>query len=589
MNNDFFDIDSILEEFSSYSAGLSSSEAPDRPEAPLQPEPPQSAPVEVPREAPRREPAFDKPVQAPAQELSHFQGHASTERSRSAEQSPAAEPFELHERINDNRRDNAEEQLNVGEPAIPSRRERRSAENTRRSADSTRRSAEIARRRDNVPPAARSTDAAEPRRFAPKLPAFLSRQNMRKEQLPESEFFEEEYEEEYVAPEEVKPAKLRIDGMRRIVALVFVAVAALSLYWLVGNIHPGIGISETMRADSRIDLVSKIDVFANNSKSDALGELAYVRKIYTIDRSAPCGPKPNPDGYITYSIGEAEQVMELVNKARSSGLLEEQDVIFDPSVDFYHDSDIQCYLDDTILVICWKELINGRVCSCVEVKIADASQFRRKLTEDYFGSSVSQYTTQMAASVNAVTAMNADFYVFRNYGIVVYQGEIYRYETSCDTLFIDENGDFSFMRRYDDPGQEATQQFVYENHIQFSLSFGPVLIENGEVQYLTDNYGNIGEMNMEYSRAAIGQFDSLHYLYMAVSHSNDSTPRATVNQFADIIATKNLRHAYNLDGGQTGEVVFNGKPYNHIDFGNERLLSDCIYFCTAIPESEVNG
>ena len=65
-------------------------------------------------------------------------------------------------------------------------------------------------------------------------------------------------------------------------------------------------------------------------------------------------------------------------------------------------------------------------------------------------------------------------------------------------------------------------------------------------------------------------------------------PRATVNQFAEIIATKNLRHAYNLDGGQTGEVVFNGKPYNHIDFGNERLLSDCIYFCTAIPESEVS-
>lgn len=578
MNNDFFDIDSILEEFSSYSAELSSVEVSNRPEVPAQSEAPQGAPVETPREAARREPVFDEPAQEPAA----FEDNASDERSRSAVQSPAGEPFEPRESFNDSRRYNADEQLSADESAVPSRRERRSAENAHRSTENT-------RRRDNVPPAARGTDDAEPRRFSPKLPAFLSRQHTRKEPMPEPELFEEEYEEEYVAPEEVKPAKLRIDGMRRIVALVFAAVAVLSLCWLVGNIHPGIGISETMRTDSRIDLVSKIDVFANNSKSDALGDLAYVRKIYTIDRSAPCGPKPNPDGYITYSIGEAEQVMELVNRARSSGLLEGQDVIFDPSVDFYHDSDIQCYLDDTILVICWKELIDGRVCSCVEVKIADASQFRRKLTEDYYGSSVNQYTTQMAASVNAVTAMNADYYMFRTYGIVVYQGEVYRYETSCDTLFIDENGDFSFMRRFDNPGQEATQQFVYENHIQFSLSFGPVLIENGEVQHLTDNYGGLGEMNMEYSRAAIGQYDTLHYLYMAVSHSNDGTPRATVNQFADIIATKNLRHAYNLDGGQTGEVVFNGKPYNHIDFGNERLLSDCIYFCTAIPESEVNG
>lgn len=550
MNNDLFDIDSILEEFSSYSADLSSREkTQDGSEEAAETAAPQSvSPVSAAPEAPAA-PRYDVPQSVPVSEGAPGNGHVPAERPR------------------------------TDEPSMPPRRERRAEELVCRRAAAPREKA-VTEEQDG------------PRRFAPKLPALLSRVRAPKKPSAEPDGYEtveeDESDDEYAAPEEVMPAKLRIGGVRHIAAVVFAVIAALSLYWLVNNIHPGIGVSETMRTDSKMDLVSKIDVFANNSKSDALGELAYIRKIYTIDRSAPCGPKPNPDGFVTYSIGEAEQVMELVNRARATGLLEGQDVIFDPSADFYHDSDIQCYFDDTILVICWKELINGRVCSCVEVKIADASQLRRKLTEDYFGSSVTQYTTQMAASVNAVTAMNADFYAFRPYGIVVYQGDIYRYETSCDTLFIDDKGDFSFMRRYDDPGQEATQQFVYENHIQFSLSFGPVLIENGEVQYLTDNYGGIGEMNMEYSRAAIGQFDTLHYLYMAVSHSNDGTPRATVNQFAEIIATKNLRHAYNLDGGQTGEVVFNGKPYNHIDFGNERLLSDCIYFCTAIPESEVS-
>ena len=48
-----------------------------------------------------------------------------------------------------------------------------------------------------------------------------------------------------------------------------------------------------------------------------------------------------------------------------------------------------------------------------------------------------------------------------------------------------------------------------------------------------------------------------------------------------------MQTAYCLDGGQTGEVVFRGEPYNYIDFGSERLVSDIIYFATAIPESEV--
>ena len=537
MSSDVFDIDSILAEFSSYSSDLSG------------------------QKASSGEPAEFSPVQQddPYQQSAYYgepQQHEYYEEPRQSGYHEEPRQQEYYE-----------------EP-----RQQEYFEQPRQGKKSSRKAA----RTERPDEWEEEEEFDEPSRSG-KRPSFLSRRRD-----PQAEAIEEDSDDEFPGFGEVRPEKLRIGFMRHVLAVIFAAATVLCLYWLVNNIHPDIGISETMHTDAKMDLVSKIDVFANNSKSDALGDLAYIRKIYTIDRSAPCGPKPIPDAFSTYSINDAGQVMELVEKARASGLLEGQDVIFSPDLDFYHDSDIQCYYDDTLLVICWKEVIDRRVCSCVEVKIADASQFRRKLTADSFGSSVTQYTTQMAASVNAVTAMNADFYAFRPYGIVVYQGEIYRYNTSLDTLFIDDKGDFRFMHRYEDPGQEAVQQFVNENHIQFSLSFGPVLVEDGVVQHLTDNYGGVGEMNMEYSRAAIGQFDTLHYLYMAVSHSYDGTPRATVNQFADIIATKNLRQAFNLDGGQTGEVVFNGTPYNHIDFGNERLMSDCIYFCTAIPESEVS-
>ena len=57
-----------------------------------------------------------------------------------------------------------------------------------------------------------------------------------------------------------------------------------------------------------------------------------------------------------------------------------------------------------------------------------------------------------------------------------------------------------------------------------------------------------------------------------------------VNTFAQHFAEKGVLSAYCLDGGQTGEVVFRGEAYNYIDFGKERLVSDILYFATALPE-----
>ena len=48
-----------------------------------------------------------------------------------------------------------------------------------------------------------------------------------------------------------------------------------------------------------------------------------------------------------------------------------------------------------------------------------------------------------------------------------------------------------------------------------------------------------------------------------------------------------MQTAYCLDGGQTGEMVFQGRPYNHIDFGVERTVSDNIYFASAIGAVEI--
>ena len=191
-----------------------------------------------------------------------------------------------------------------------------------------------------------------------------------------------------------------------------------------------------------------------------------------------------------------------------------------------------------------------------------------------------------------MAALNADFYRFRNMGIVAWNRELYRFNTghytgqyslyNCvDTLFINGSGDFLYKRLGEENTEESIRAFMEENDVLYSIAFGPVLIEDG--QPLSCSWYPVGEVNQGYSRAGIGQMGPCHYLYMSLNHG-DQAARWTVDQFAQHFAQKPVLTAYCLDGGQTEEVVFRGEAYNYMDFGKERLVSDILYFVTAIPE-----
>ena len=144
-------------------------------------------------------------------------------------------------------------------------------------------------------------------------------------------------------------------------------------------------------------------------------------------------PAPDPTCYGRVSIDSASQILDVIQRARDSGLLRADEVVaFDPNANFYrglYARDIEYYLDDSILAILWKEEIDGKSCSFVEVKIAEASQFRRKLADDRYGSNFEYFATALAAESNAVVATNADYYRHRDFGMLVYDRELFRFNT----------------------------------------------------------------------------------------------------------------------------------------------------------------
>ena len=382
-----------------------------------------------------------------------------------------------------------------------------------------------------------------------------------------------------------------------LLSLLFAAVSLVCLAWSLENLHPDTQeISDASRPTGSTNLVTRLDTALNNAKADALSDIAFIPKHYTIPEGETVAPKPAEANFGSVSPADAAAVMDVIQLARDSGLLEGQEMIFRPDLNFEPHTDIQYYRDETILTILWKELIDGNTVTCCEVKVADASQFRRKFVDDTFGSPRKLFATSIAASVNAVVAMNADFYMFRDFGIVVYDRELYRFSEdtytgsykkyNCtDTMFVTDQGDFKFWHRLEEANADQMRAYIRDNNILFSIAFGPVLVENGELQ-VCDWYP-AGEIDRGYSRAGIGQKDHLHYFYMSLNHSPQKEARWNVNYFGQKMYERGLQQAYCLDGGQTGEIVWRGAPFNYIDYGMEREVSDVMYFATAIPEAEV--
>ena len=406
---------------------------------------------------------------------------------------------------------------------------------------------------------------------------------------------QQEEEKETKKKQRKKPKKESFGKKLGFGSLIFMIVSLSVLAWTLQNVHPDTTkTTESARSLGNTNLVSRLDTGLNNAKANALSDIAYIPKHYTIPEGETVAPRPQEANFGSVTPENAANVMDVIQLARDSGLLEGQDVIFNPNLNFEPNTNIQYYYDETILTIIWKELIDGNTVTCCEVKVADASQFRRKLVDDTFGSPRKLFATSIAASVNSVVAMNADFYMFRDFGIVVYDRELYRFSEdtytgmykkyNCtDTMFVTEEGDFIFWHRLQEASPDQMRAFIEENKILFSIAFGPILVENGSLTPC--DWYPAGEIDRGYSRAGIGQKDHLHYFYMSLNHSAQREARWTVNTFGERMYERGLQQAYCLDGGQTSEIVWRGAPFNYIDFGGEREVSDIMYFATAIPES----
>ncbi|MCI6957980.1 MAG: phosphodiester glycosidase family protein [Candidatus Faecousia sp.] len=368
---------------------------------------------------------------------------------------------------------------------------------------------------------------------------------------------------------------------KNLAAILVCAASLAATVFLLGKMTlwaPASGAKES----ARMGLADKFDRYITNGISDALSGIISIPKEYWLNDSDLVAPAPRQECY-----GEASDPAMLADTlAAAEELLDGQTTLFTVETPIKKDTTVKYYRDDTILAITWKQVIDGGVYTFSEVKIAHPSQFRRFLAGGEYGTGSLYTATEMAKSVNAISASSADYYTYRPYGITVNNGVTYRLDSDgiLDVCFIDHRGDLLLVPRGQLVTREDVESYVSEHNVRFSLAFGPIIIQDGKE--CTPRAYIIGEINKNLTRAALCQLGELHYVVVTVNMEPYAVSMPTLKQFATRLWEMGIPTAYSLDGGQTATIVMEGTLINSVDYGDQRDISDIIYFATALPEVE---
>lgn len=259
----------------------------------------------------------------------------------------------------------------------------------------------------------------------------------------------------------------------------------------------------------------------------------------------------------------------------SDGSLYETNADVTVTDNYYKDSDVEITITD------YREYDTNIYVA--DIKIADISHFKTMFAQNSYGLNVREVTSRMALESGAILAINGDFYGARESGYVIRNGVLYR-----DTVYKDgDTGKVnSALILYADGSMdsvtegEVSAQSLLEDGAIDVWSFGPTLIKNNEI--LVSETEEVGQAMSSNPRNAIVYLEPLHYLFIVSDGRTDASAGLTLYQMAQFIEDNfNAPFAFNMDGGGSATMVFNGKVVNVPATSSrnlgEREVSDMVY------------
>lgn len=222
-----------------------------------------------------------------------------------------------------------------------------------------------------------------------------------------------------------------------------------------------------------------------------------------------------------------------------------------------------------------------------DIYIKDLSSFRTALAYEFEeqneGSRKNVMSTlQLSELTGALVAISGDNYTFRKEGVIAVRNGVEWYRATplaADICVLYYDGAMETYR-YDETREEQLAEIYARSPYQI-WTFGPELLENGEIpaQFRTSK---------ENPLSGIGYFAPGHYCFILVDgRQPEYSWGMNYTQFAQVFKDLGCTVAYNLDGGDTAVMTFNGAWRSQPQDGKPRDTSDILYICE--PTSPADG
>ncbi len=205
-----------------------------------------------------------------------------------------------------------------------------------------------------------------------------------------------------------------------------------------------------------------------------------------------------------------------------------------------------------------------------DIYLSDITCLQSGFADDTYGIGYTDRVLAMDQSLNAILAINGDYYGNGDNGVVLRNGKLFRstenYSDVC-VLYCDGT-----MKTFT-PGTFDAEQAIRDGAWQ-AWSFGPELLDE-EGKHMTEfnTDWHISKLN---PRSAIGYYEPGHYCMVVVDgRQNGYSKGMTMTELSMLFETLGCKVAYNLDGGKSSSMTFSDSEVNHpCDGGRE--VSDCI-------------
>ncbi|MGN1021671.1 MAG: phosphodiester glycosidase family protein [Aristaeellaceae bacterium] len=189
--------------------------------------------------------------------------------------------------------------------------------------------------------------------------------------------------------------------------------------------------------------------------------------------------------------------------------------------------------------------------------------------------------TDMVKDTDAVLAVNADNYRSHSGGVIIRDGEcIRRNKSTRHLLAVHLDGRLEAVTdRKAERAADLADRLTAEG-VLHTFEFGPLLVADGEPVTIPKTFKLISTSPQQREpRTAIGMIAPLHYVIVVVDGRKPGySEGVSLQTLQQIFVDLGVQMAFNLDGGGSTELWFQGEIINRPSGGGERGMSDCIWF-----------